>query len=61
MTALDAAKVGALVFVARSSRSSIVGSIEIGGGTPDLVLVTLVAVALLRGSIFGALAGSSAA
>ena len=33
------------------------GSIQILGGTPDLVLVLLLAVALLRGSIFGALGG----
>lgn len=36
---------------------TILGSIDVAGGAPDLVLVTLVAVALLRGPIFGAVAG----
>ena len=50
-------KAGAAMFVAVLLQTSIFGSIGIMGGTPDLVLVTLVAVALLRGSIFGAGAG----
>jgi rod shape-determining protein MreD len=57
MTALDVLKGAVAMFVAAIVQSSIVGSIEILGGTPDLVLVTLVAVALLRGSIYGASAG----
>jgi rod shape-determining protein MreD len=36
---------------------SILASIDVSGGTPDLVLVTLVGVALLRGPIFGAAIG----
>jgi rod shape-determining protein MreD len=54
---LDVLKVGGLLFVAAILQASIVGSIEIVGGTPDLVLVTLVAVSLLRGAIAGAAAG----
>lgn len=57
MTIVDVVKVGALLFVAAVAQTSIVGAIQIAGGTPDLVLVTLVAVALLRGSITGAAAG----
>jgi rod shape-determining protein MreD len=36
---------------------SIVGDWMILGGTPDLLLVTLVAIALLRGAMFGAACG----
>jgi rod shape-determining protein MreD len=57
---LDALKVSAIVFVAVVLQSSIVSTIEIRGGTPDLVLVTLVAIALLRGAIWGAAAGFAA-
>jgi rod shape-determining protein MreD len=57
---LDALKVTAIVFVAVVLQTSIVSTIEIRGGTPDLVLVTLVAIALLRGAIWGAAAGFAA-
>lgn len=56
----DAVKVAAMLFVAVVLQSSIVSSIEIAGGTPDLLLVTIVAVALLRGAIWGACAGFAA-
>jgi rod shape-determining protein MreD len=55
--ALDVLKVGALLFAAALLQVSVLGSIEILGGSPDLVLVTLVGVALLRGAIYGACAG----
>jgi len=51
------AKGAALFFLAAILQVTIVGSIGILGGSPDLVLVTLVAVALTQGSIFGAAAG----
>jgi rod shape-determining protein MreD len=57
---LDALKVSAIVFVAVVLQTSIISTIEIRGGTPDLVLVTLVAIALLRGAIWGAAAGFAA-
>ncbi|MDQ2983191.1 MAG: rod shape-determining protein MreD [Actinomycetota bacterium] len=60
MNLLDAAKAAALVFLAAIVQVTLVSSVEVLGGTPDLVLVTLVAVALLRGSIFGASAGFAA-
>jgi rod shape-determining protein MreD len=53
----DAAKAGIVFFVAVVLQATIVSSVEPLGGTADLVLVTLAAVALLRGAIFGALAG----
>jgi rod shape-determining protein MreD len=54
---LDVAKGGALVFVAAVLQVSVFNSVTILGGTPDLLLVTLCAVALLRGSVFGAACG----
>lgn len=57
MPALDAAKVALVMFVAAVLQVTILAPIELAGGTPDLLLVTLVAVALLRGAIVGAAAG----
>jgi rod shape-determining protein MreD len=52
-----AAKAAVLFFFVAIVQVTIVSSIGILGGSPDLVLVTLVAVALTQGSIFGAAAG----
>ena len=57
---VDLLKAGALLFFAAIVQSSIVGSINVLGGAPDLLLVTLVAIALLRGAVFGAGAGFAA-
>jgi rod shape-determining protein MreD len=57
MTALDAGKIALAVFAAAIVQTSVLNAVELGGGTPDLLLVTLVAVALLRGPVFGAAAG----
>jgi rod shape-determining protein MreD len=54
---VDALKVGIVFFVAVVLQAAIVSAFEPGGGSADLVLVTLTAVALFRGAIFGALAG----
>lgn len=54
---LDIAKATVIVFLASILQVSVFSDVEILGGTPDLLLVTLVAVALLRGSIAGACAG----
>jgi len=54
---VDALKIGVLVFVVSILQLSVFASVNILGGIPDLLLVTLVAVALLRGSIAGAAAG----
>jgi rod shape-determining protein MreD len=55
--ALDVVKAGIVFFVAVVLQTAIVSAFEPGGGAADLVLVSLTAVALLRGSIFGAVAG----
>jgi rod shape-determining protein MreD len=52
-----AAKAAVLLFFVVVVQVTIVGSIGILGGAPDLMLVTLVAVALLNGAVFGAFAG----
>ena len=53
----DVVKAGLVFFAAVVLQAAVVSAFEPGGGTADLVLVSLTAVALLRGSIFGALAG----
>lgn len=60
MTVVEPAKVGALVFVAGILQVTIFSDIDILSGYPDVVLLTLVAIALLRGSIYGAGAGFAA-
>jgi rod shape-determining protein MreD len=55
--ALDAVKVAVLLFVAAIGQVSIFAQAHVLSGVPDLLLVTLVAVALLRGSVTGALGG----
>lgn len=57
MIALDTAKAGGVLLFAVLVQVSIAGWIEVGEGRPDVVLVLLVAFALLRGPIFGSLAG----
>ena len=54
---VEAAKVAVLMFVAAILQASIFSSVTILDGTPDLLVVTLVAVALLRGSVAGSAAG----
>jgi rod shape-determining protein MreD len=54
---LDAGKVVLAIFVAAVVQTSVLNELEIAGGTPDLLLVTLVSVALLRGAMYGAAAG----
>ena len=50
----DTGKITGLVFVAALLQIGIFSSLEVAGGAADLVLVTLVAVAILRGSLAGA-------
>ena len=57
MTIADGLKAAALLFVAAIAQVSIFSQLHVYGGVPQLVLVTLVAVALLRGTIAGAFAG----
>jgi len=58
--AADSVKAGALLFVAVVLQLSIMAQITILGGHPNLLLVTLVCVSLLRGAVFGAVAGFAA-
>jgi rod shape-determining protein MreD len=51
------AKAAVLLFFAVIVQVTIIGTIAIFGGTPDLVLVLLVAIALMNGASFGAFAG----
>lgn len=54
---LDATKAAVVIFLTAILQASVFSDVKILGGTPDLLLVALVAVALLRGSIVGAAAG----
>jgi rod shape-determining protein MreD len=56
----DAAKAAGLLFLAVVLQLSIMANVEILGGHPNLLLVALVCAALLRGAVFGAVAGFSA-
>jgi rod shape-determining protein MreD len=56
----DAAKATVLLFVTVVVQLSIMAQVTILGGHPNLLLVALVCVALLRGAVFGAVAGFSA-
>ena len=57
MNAVDGLKAAVLLFVAAILQVSIFTQVRVLGGVPDLVLVTLVAVSLLRGSVLGAAGG----
>ena len=57
MSAFDAVKAAALLFVAAILQVSVFTQVHILGGVPDILLVTLVGIALLRGSVVGALGG----
>ena len=57
MIALDAVKAAILLFFVAIIQVSLLSSVDVYGGMPNLLLVTIVAVALLRGSVFGAAGG----
>ena len=57
VSAGTATKIALIVFVVAIMQVSAFSAISIGGAGPDVLLVTLVAIALLRGSITGAVAG----
>jgi rod shape-determining protein MreD len=54
---LDASKSAALVFVAAVLQVSVFSSVTILNGTPDLLLVGIICIALLRGPVVGAVLG----
>lgn len=53
----DAVKLALLLFVAVLAQVAVFTPMELAGGHADVVLVTLLVTALLRGSIFGAVGG----
>jgi rod shape-determining protein MreD len=57
VSVVDSVKVVVLLFVAAIMQVSIFAQVHILGGMPDVLLVMLVAVALLRGAIVGAVGG----
>ena len=57
MSVLDGVKAAVILFVAAIVQVSILTQIHVLDGVPDLLLVTLVAVALLRGAVVGAVGG----
>jgi rod shape-determining protein MreD len=57
MTLGDGVKAAALLFVAAVAQVSVFSQPHVFGAVPDVLLVTLVAVALLRGSVVGAVGG----
>ena len=57
MTAIDAVRTGGVVFVAALLQTVVFSSFVLGGGAPDLLLVTVVALGLLRGAVPGAFLG----
>jgi rod shape-determining protein MreD len=54
---LDALKAGVLLLAAAVLQASIMPSISLLGAAPNLLLVTLLSIALLRGAVYGALCG----
>lgn len=54
---LDPTKAAVLVFLAAILQASVFSTVTILNGTPDLLLVTIICVALLRGPVVGALGG----
>lgn len=57
MSAAENTLAGALVFVAALLQVTLVSSIDVAGGTADVLLLVVLAVALLRGAIAGTVAG----
>jgi rod shape-determining protein MreD len=57
VSVVDSVKVVVLLFVAAIMQVSIFAQVHVFGGMPDVLLVMLVAVALLRGAVVGALGG----
>jgi cell shape-determining protein MreD len=57
VTIADGLKAAVMLFVAAIAQVSIFSQVRVFGGEPQLVLVTLVSVALLRGAVVGAIAG----
>jgi rod shape-determining protein MreD len=57
MSLPDGVKAAVVLFVAAVAQVSIFSQLHVFGAVPDLLLVSLVAIALLRGSLVGAVGG----
>jgi rod shape-determining protein MreD len=57
MSLADGVKAAAVLFVAAVAQVSVFSQLHVFGAVPDLLLVSLVAIALLRGSVVGAVGG----
>jgi rod shape-determining protein MreD len=57
MSLVDGVKAAVLLFVAAIAQVSIFSQVHVFGAAPDFLLVSLVALALLRGSVPGAVGG----
>ena len=57
MSLSDGVKAAVVLFVAAVAQVSIFSQVHVFGAVPDLLLVSLVAIALLRGSVVGAVGG----
>ena len=57
MTLFDGVKAAALLFVAAIAQVSVFSQLHVFGAVPDVLLVSLVGFALLRGSVGGAVGG----
>ena len=57
MSLLDGVKAAALLFVAAVAQVSVFAQLHVFGAVPDVLLVTLVCLALLRGAVVGAVGG----
>ena len=57
MSLLDGVKAAALLFVAAILQVSVFAQLHVFGAVPDVLLVTLVCLALLRGAVVGAVGG----
>jgi len=55
----DSVIVAGMVFVAVLLQATIFASLDVLGGTPDVLLLALLGIALLRGAVTGAVAGFS--
>jgi rod shape-determining protein MreD len=60
LIASDVAKAAALLFIAVVVQVSVLSDVAVVHGRPQLLLVVVVCIALLRGAIFGATAGFAA-
>jgi rod shape-determining protein MreD len=57
MTSLEAVKAAGVLLLAGIIQVSIVTPLEVASGHPDLILVLVVSIALLRGPLFGSVTG----